>query len=303
MTMQDPYQILGVTKDATAEEIRKAYRSLAKKNHPDLHPGNKTAEARFKEIASAYGIVGDETKRKLFDSGNIDATGATVNRQPDHESYRQHAEARPGFKYERHFGGSGGDDDLFAEFFSQRANSTARGADSNYTFAVEFLDAVNGAKKRVVMADGKTLDIVIPAALKDGQTLRLRGQGQPGYGGGEAGDVLVAIHVKPHPSLKRDGNDIRSILPVTPGEALGGGKVPVGTIAGTVNLTIPKASNSGTILRLRGKGVPSKDRQGDHLVELRIVLPDQPDDDLTRAVVEWEVSHPYDPRAAKETSS
>ena len=295
--MADPYQILGVTREATLDDIRKAYRRLAKKNHPDLHPGDKGAEARFKEIASAYGIVGDEAKRALFDSGKIDASGAEQHPQPERPSYRQHAEAQSGSRYERHWNGAGQDqDDLIAELFGRHARAQTRGADVSYTFAVDFIDAIGGAKKRVVMADGRTLDIAIPAGLKDGQTLRLRGQGQPGLAGAEPGDVLVAVHVKPHPVFRRDGTDIRSTLPVTLAEAMAGKKVAVETVTGTVNLAVPKGSNTGTILRLRGKGVPSKGGNGDHLVELQVCLPASPDEDFIRSVVEWEAKHPYDPR-------
>jgi DnaJ-class molecular chaperone len=297
--MADPYQTLGVSREATQDEIRKAYRRLAKKNHPDLHPGDKGAEARFKEIASAYDIVGDEKKRARFDSGEIDASGAERQQPPEREFYRQHAEAGPGFKYERRWEGAGPDeeDDLFAGIFGRRgARTRARGPDVGYTFSVEFIEAINGAKKRVVMADGKALDITIPVGLRDGQTLRLRSQGQPGFGGGEPGDALVEIHVKPHPIFRREGNNIRSALPVTPGEALAGAKARVETVSGPVELAVPKGSNTGRILRLRGKGVPLPGGNGDHLVELQVVLPDHPDDELIRAVTEWEAKHPYDPR-------
>ena len=300
--MTDPYQILGVTRTATAEEIRKAYLRLAKKNHPDLNPGDKGAEARFKEIASAYDIVGDETKRAQFDSGRIDASGAQQH-QAGRGQYRQHAEGQPGFKYERYWNSDGEDDDMFAELFRRHAAAKARGADIRYTFAIEFTEAIEGAKKRVVMADGKTLDITIPTGMKDGQTLRLRGQGQPGTPGGEPGDVLVEMHVKPHPIFRREGDDIHSTLPVTLGEALGGAKLEVETVSGKVNLTVPKGSHTGTRLRLRGKGVPSKAGAGDHFVELQVILPDHPDDDLVRAVVDWETKHPYDPRKAMGAAS
>jgi DnaJ-class molecular chaperone len=303
--MADPYQILGVSREATQDEIRKAYRRLAKQNHPDLYPGDKGAEARFKEIASAYDIVGDEKKRARFDSGEIDASGAE-RQQSEREFYRQHAEAGPGSKYERRWDGTGHDeqDDLFAGIFGRRGpRAKARGADVGYTFSVEFTEAINGAKKRVVMGDGKTFDITIPVGSKDGQALRLRGQGHPGFGGGEPGDALVEIHVRPHSIFHREGNNIRSTLPVTPGEALAGAKVRVATVSGPVELAVPKGSNTGTILRLRRKGVPSAGGKGDHLVELQVILPDHPDDELVRCITEWETKHPYDPRERQEAQS
>lgn len=295
--MADPYAVLGISREATQEEIRKAYRRLAKENHPDLHPGDKGAEARFKEISAAYGILGDEKKRARFDSGEIDASGAE-RQQPEREFYRQHAEAGPGFKYERRWQRSEPDDeDLFAHIFGQRrAEVRARGSDISYTMSVEFTEAVNGAKKRVTMADGKTLDIAIPAGLQDGQILRLRGQGRPGLNGGEPGDALVEVHVTPHPIFRRDGNNIRSVLPITPGEALAGATVQAPTVSGHVQLRVPKGSNTGSILRLRGKGVASPHGQGDHLVELRVVLPAHPNEELVRSLTEWEAKHPYDPR-------
>ena len=296
--MADPYQTLGVGRSATQDEIRKAYRRLAKKNHPDLHPSDKGAEARFKAIASAYDIVGDEKKRARFDSGEIDASGVEQQR-PEREFYRQHAEAGSPFKYEQRWSGPGYDDpdDLFAGIFGARSQRTkARGADVHYTFPVEFTEAINGAKKRVVMADGKSLEITIPAGLKDGQTLRLRGQGQPGLGDSEPGDALVEIHIKPHTIFRREGNNIRSTLPVTPGEALAGAKVRIATVSGPVELAVPKGSNTGKIMRLRGKGVPSTGGKGDHLVELQVMLPDHPDDELVRCITEWEAKHAFDPR-------
>jgi len=304
--MADPYQTLGVSREATQDEIRKAYRRLAKENHPDLHPGDKAAEARFKDISAAYDIVGDETKRGRFDRGEIDASGA--EQQPrEREFYRQHAEAGPGFKYEeRRSGPQDFDADIFADLFGHRGGGQrmrARGPDLHYTLSVDFLEAVNGATKRVTMADGKTLDISIPPGLRDGQTLRLRGQGQPGIGGGEAGDALVEIHVKPHPVFQRDGNTIRSKLAVTPGEALAGTKVRVDTITGPVEVAIPKGSNTGRVLRLRGRGVPSSRGAGDHLVELQVVLPQRPDEELVKAITEWEAKHPYNPRQAQGAQS
>lgn len=297
--MADPYQILGVNRDATTDDIRKAYRRLAKKHHPDLNPGDKVAESRFKDIASAYAIVGDETKRALFDSGKIDATGAEQQAPNARQSYRQHAETQPGFKYERRWGGGGLDeDDLFAGLFREQArNAAVRGADIHYTFSVDFTDAAVGATRRIVMSDGRALDVTIPAGLADGQTLRLRGKGEPGRNGGPDGDALLVVHIRPHPIFRRDEHDIRSTLPVTLAEAMAGAKVAVQTITGAINLTVPKGSNTGTILRIRGKGIVSKSGAGDHFVELKVMLPSDPDDDIIKAVADWEAKHPYNPRA------
>jgi DnaJ-class molecular chaperone len=298
--MSDPYQVLGLRREATADEIQKAYRRLAKKNHPDLHPGDKAAEARFKDVATAYGVVGDEEKRRLFDSGKLDATGVEVPPAPEAARYRSRAEAPSSSKYSQGWDGAGsGEDDLFAELFGRRSPMSMRGSDVTYTLAIEFLEAVNGAKKRVVMADGKTLDIAIPACLDDGQTLRLRGQGQPGHGGAAAGDVLVVIHIIPHPVFQRDGIVIRSKLSVTLAEAFGGAKITADTVTGPVTLTVPKGANTGTVLRLRGKGVPSKTGAGDHMIELQVMLPTEPDDTFVQSVVAWETAHPYDPRKTK----
>lgn len=301
--MADPYQTLGVSKTATGEEIRKAYRKLAKEHHPDLNPGNKEAEARFKDISAAYALLGDPEKRRAFDAGEIDASGQP---QAERHFYRDYAGTGSGFRYERPEDLGGFEDlgDLFADMMRGRRGGARggaetqfrmRGGDVHYALPVEFLEAVNGAKKRVDMPDGKTLDIAIPAGVQDGQTLRLKGQGSPGFGGGPAGDALITVTVQPHPVFRREGNDIKSVLPITLSEALLGGSVPVDTITGPVNLKIPKHSNTARILRLRGKGVQGKVK-GDHLVELQVMMPPAPGEELEKAVSEWESKHPYNPR-------
>ena len=320
--MADPYQVLGVSKTAAQDEIRSAYRKLAKQHHPDLNPGNAEAEKRFKEISNAYEIVGDEAKRKRYDAGEIDEQGAE---KPERRYYREYAEADPNFRYGRSArgGASGGPGDgpdmadfgdadmgdIFSDLFrrgragggggSGGADFRMPGQDARYQMPVSFLEAVNGASRTVNMPDGKTLDIKIPAGLRDGQILRLKGQGQPGFGGGPPGDALVEVTVEPHSVFTREGNDIRSVLPITIGEALGGGTARAETIAGPVDVKIPKGANSGTKMRLRGKGVPDgkSGARGDHYVELRVMMPDKPDEALERSVTEWEREHPYDPRA------
>jgi len=307
--MGDPYQTLGLTKSATDEEVRKAYRKLAKEHHPDLNPGSKQAETRFKEISAAYALLSDPEKRRAFDAGEIDASGQP---QAERRFYRDYAGGAGNFRY-GHPEDLGGFEDLggiFADLMRGRAGAQRgawggaegqfrmRGGDVQYTLPVEFLEAVNGAKKRVDMPGGKTLDIAIPAGATDGQTLRLKGQGMPGLGGGPAGDALITVSVRPHPVFRREGNDIRSVLPITLSEALSGGSVTVDTIAGPVNLKIPKHSNTGRVLRLRGKGVQGKVK-GDHLVELQVVLPPHPNEALEKAVAGWESGHPYNPRGGR----
>ncbi len=301
--MADPYKTLGVAKGATDEEIRKAYRKLAKEHHPDLNPGNKAAESRFKDISAAYTLLSDAEKRRAFDAGEIDESGAP---QAERRYYRDYAGAQSGFRYQNpeDLGGFEDLSDVFADILKGRrggargggeAQFRMRGGDVSYSLPIDFLEAVNGAKKRVDMPDGKTLDIGIPAGVEDGQTLRLKGQGSPGFGGGPAGDALITVTVRPHPVFRREGNDIKSVLPITLNEALSGGTVQVDTITGPVSLKIPKHSNSGRILRLRGKGVQGR-AKGDHLVELQVVMPPHPDAELEKAVSDWESKHPYNPR-------
>ncbi len=297
MTARNPYEVLGVKKDATEAEIRRVYRNLAKQHHPDLNPGNKQAEARFKEISAAYDLLSDKEKRARYDRGEIDESGAE---RPRAYSYQDFAGGAPGAKYQGAEGMAPEDlDDLFA-FFSRgqgRRGGTGtnrmRGADRHYGLTVDFLDSVNGARRRLELGPGKSLDVSIPPGVRDGQVLRLAGQGDPGIGGAANGDALIEIAVAPHAFFRRDGDDIRLDLPVTLAEAMHGGKVAVPTPSGTVTMTIPPASNSGTILRLRGKGVGGR---GDALVTLKLVLPDKLDAELSGFLKEWEEKHPYDPR-------
>lgn len=302
---EDPYKVLGVARDASQDAIRKAYRKLAKEAHPDLNPGDKKAEERFKAISGAYDIVGDADKRARFDRGEIDASG--TERPPQQDFYRQYADADGGFRYQSSAGFEDFADisDLFSDMFQRagrgggRGTRQMRGRDLRYQLPVDFLDAVNGAKRRVTMPDGKTLDIAIPAGTRSGQTLRLKGKGMPGMNGGPDGDALVEVQVGAHPLFERDGDDIVVELPISIDEAVLGGKVAVPTITGKVNLTIPKGASSGQTLRLRGKGVPAGRNRaaGDQRVKLKIVMPPGIDDELEAFMKSWRESHTYNPRA------
>ncbi|MES1990234.1 MAG: J domain-containing protein [Pseudomonadota bacterium] len=295
--MDDPYETLGVKRDATAEEIRSAYRKLAKLHHPDLNPGKKEAEDRFKAVSAANDLLSDPEKRGRFDRGEIDASGA--ERPPERSYYRDFGDAPGGEKYGAgmHF-----DQDDFSSIFEQvfrqpggpRAGRTfdARGADAHYALSVSFLDAAVGAKRRLTLPDGQSLDVNIPAGLQNGQVLRLAGKGMPGYGKGGAGDALIEVSVEPHAFFRREGRDVYVELPVTLKEAVLGAKVEVPTISGPVHLTVPANSTSGTKLRLKGRGI----KGGNQFVTLKVMLPTDNEAELAEFLKNWTPHHDFDPR-------
>jgi DnaJ-class molecular chaperone len=300
----DPYKVLGVSKTATQDEIKKAYRKLAKRLHPDLHPDDPAKKAEFQDVSSAYDLLGDAEKRRQFDAGEIDASG---QERPERHYYHQYAGRDEGRRYEPGAGPEGFEDmsDIFSDLFARRQAGGggfrqevhARGPDMRYHLEVDFMDAARGGKRSVTMPDGKGLEISIPAGLRDGQTLRLRGKGGQGYGAGPAGDALVTVTVRPHPVFHRDGDDIEIELPVTFDEAVLGAKVEVPTIAGTVSMTIPKGASSGHRLRLKGKGIAAaKGKAGDQVVRLKIVLPDRIDDEMETLAKRWREHAHFDPR-------
>lgn len=291
----DPYDILGVSRGASDEDVRRAYLKLVKELHPDVNPA-KSAEERFKKVTAAHDILGDPERRRQFDRGEIDASGEP--RRPAYRAQTRGARARTGQMFEE-FG------DVFSDFFAGGGGGhgaggrgfSARGRDVRYTLDVDFIEAVQGAKKRVSMPDGGTLDLSVPEGVSDGQILRLRGRGEPGLGDGEAGDALVEVRVRPHQDFERQGNDILVELPITIDEAVLGAKVEVPTVTGRVHLTIPKGTSSGQVLRMKGKGVRhgASGAAGDQLVRIRIVLPETIDDSLSYFFTEWRQKHQYDP--------
>lgn len=286
----DPYAALGVPRASSAEEIRKAYRKLAKELHPDVRPNDKASAERFKRVTAAFNLLTDENLRGRFDRGEIDADG---NEQPQFQpggGFGGFAGAGAGARAR---GGGRSDvfEDLFDGLFSRGGGSRGfgqqRGEDVRYRMDIDFLDAVNGGKRRVTMSDGRTLDLAIPAGLNSGQTLRLKGQGLPGAGGGPAGDALVEVKVSEHPVFRRDGDDIRMDFKITLAEAVEGGRVPVQTPSGPVTMSVPPGSSSGDLLKLRGKGVQTRPNPGDLLVRLMIVLPRKDDPDLREFISKW----------------
>lgn len=303
---EDLYSVLGVARTATPETVTKAYRKLAKKLHPDLNPGDKAAEEKFKQVAGAYSILNDEEKRGRYDRGEIDASGQERQQQQQHY-YREYAGGEDGARYRSSAGYEdiGAFSDLFGDLFGERGGARGgggrryamRGPDAQYRLEVDFLAAVNGTKTRITLPDGGTLDVTIPAGVTDGQVLRLKGKGMPGMGEGGPGDALIEIAVRPHPVFNREGDDITVEVPITFDEAVLGGKIEVPTIGGRVFATVPPGANTGQTLRLKGRGIKSKSgKAGDQLVKLSVVLPERIDDDLKSFAEKWREAHRYDPR-------
>ena len=310
--MRDPYTVLGVPKSAGADEIKKAFRGLAKKFHPDQNKTDPKAKEKFSEANSAYEILGDEKKRAQFDRGEIDAEG-----KPRFHGFDGFGGGRrrpqPGAQeYEHNFsgGGAGGPrggfdpSDIFADFFGGgargrgRSRAAPKGEDLQGAVTVSLTEAVQGGSARVALANGRTLEVRIPAGIEDGKQIRLKGQGNPGPMGGEPGDALVTVRIAKHPFFRVEGRDLRLDLPITLYEAVLGGKVQVPTLGGAVEMTLPSGTNSGRILRLRGKGLPpaGTTAAGDLLVTLRVTLPEKTDAEFEGLMRKWQSMNPYDPR-------
>lgn len=314
--MRDPYTILGLSRSASADDIKKAYRKLAKLHHPDLKPGDSANEERFKEISAAYTLLSDPQKRARFDRGEIDSSG-----QERHAGFGARGGTGRGRAYSGAAGGGadesfyGGGDDWFSDLFGGgrrrpggggagggaggSAGPKVRGSDISYSVTVPFVEAIQGAKRRINLSNGKSIDVNVPPGTEDQQKLRLKGQGLPGMGGMPAGDAIVEVHVETHPFFTRQDADIHLELPITLNEAVLGATITVPTVGGKVAVKVPPGSNTGSLLRLRGKGVPGAAAgagAGDQYVKLKVVLPDPPDGELTKFIEQWAKTRSYDVR-------
>ena len=300
--MTDPYETLGLSRSASDKDIKDAFKKLARKYHPDLHPGDKTAEAKFKDISAANDLLKDKEKRRRFDAGEIDASGAERPQErfyrdfADGPAYASHAE-QDGFVSKEQL------EEFLARAFAggtQRSQGTfrARGQDASYMLPVGFLEVANGAVRTITLPEGKTLQVTIPEGAEDRQMLRLKGQGMPGFGDGPPGDAYVELHVQPHPFFRRKDDNIHVEVPVTLKEAALGARVEVPTISGPVTMTIPKGSNTGKTLRLRDKGIRNRKsgQRGHQLVTLKVVLPAVEEPELTAFLETWQPTNADDPR-------
>ncbi|WP_426032740.1 DnaJ C-terminal domain-containing protein [Caulobacter sp. DWP3-1-3b2] len=306
---RDPYTELGVSRTATAAEIRKAFHKLAKAHHPDTNPGDKKSEERFKQVTAAFDIIGDVDKRKKFDAGEIDVDG----RETARGGFGGSGSPFGGGGFNRGRPGAGGGDgpeidlnDLFGDILGRNRGAGAgagsfgggfspKGADVRARLDIDLEEAIKGGKKRVAFSDGRTIDVTIPVGAQEGQTLRLKGQGSPGRGG--QGDALIELAIKPHPIYRREADTLVMDLPISVPDAVLGGKVEAPTPDGPVTLSIPKGSNTGAKLRLKGRGLSDgKGKRGDLFARLVVTLPETPDAELEQFAETWRTQRPYAPK-------
>ncbi len=312
MAGKDYYQILGVSKTASEDEIKKTYRNLAKKYHPDKNKGNKDAENKFKEISEAYAVLSDKEKRSQYDRLGSEAFG------PGGQN------PFAGFDFSQFMGGGGGArgrrggarggsrtvdfTDLFGDLFGGGGGGGGfqaepqRGADVESETSIDFRDAILGTTLDLRFSDGRTVKVRIPEGVADGQKLRIKGKGETGPMGGPPGDLHLIVHVRPHPLFERRGDDIHIDLPITLGEAVRGADIDVPTIHGPVRARIPAGTQSGQTFRLRGKGVKKKNATGDHYYKVQIAVPRDLGAEALKGVDQIESAYHGSPRANLKTA-
>lgn len=298
----DLYKELGVSKSASADEIKKVYKKLAAKLHPDRNPGDQKVEARFKAVNRAYQVLSDPDKRRLYDEFGEESLREGFNAAAT-RAYRNAAQAAGarrarggGLDFEDFQGGigSGGFGDLLGDLFSgggrgARRGAPMKGADVASEVAIDFVSAIRGAELRLRLQDGgEEVTVRVPPGAGEGDKVRVPGHGAPSMAGGQPGDLVITVHVNPHPAFERDGLDLYLNLPITVGEAHRGAKVRVPTPDGAVTLSVPKHSQSGQEVRLKGKGVKRAAKQGDLYVRFQVKLPAKDSDEIERAVATLE---------------
>lgn len=300
MAEQDLYEILEVPRSASEEEIRKSYRKLARKHHPDVNPNDPTAEGRFQEISFAYDVLSDAKKRELYDEFGHQGldSGFDPARAREYRAWQEQTRRSP---YHNESFSMGGDlEDLLKGIFgdAQRPSGPRQGPSTQGEVLVDFETAVTGGEVRL-QTDQRTLRVNIPRGATDGTKIRLAGQGQAGRGGGAPGDLFLTVRVRPHAIWSRDGEDLTMTLPITVGEAVSGAKISVPTPSGSVSLRVPPRSANGQKLRLRGQGVQSLDGKhtGDLYVTLAVTLPSTQDPKLEELAREMERLYDHDVRA------
>jgi molecular chaperone DnaJ len=286
---RDFYKVMGVSKDVSEAELKKKYRKLAREFHPDLHPGDAKAEARFKEINEAHDILSDKAKRAEYDQVRAMGSGPRFTGGAGGQG--------AGFN-----GGGAGFEDVFANLFGGGGfgggfGGPQRGGDLSTKTTLAFIDSIHGTSIKLNI-NGKDLTVNIPAGVSDGQKIKLRGKGQPSPNGGPAGDLIIDVHVKPHPVFSRDGNNIRVTVPVTFHEAVAGATIQVPTLGGEpVKLKVSPGTPNGRVLRVKGRGVQGAKAVGDLLATVEIAVPAHVSDKAMKALAEFDALLPeQDPR-------
>lgn len=304
--MNDPYLILGVDKKSSLDEIKTAYKKLARKYHPDLNPGKKESEEKFKNVANAYDLIGTVEARAKFDSGDTDEQ---KQKQYDEFVKNQAKRRGPTYKDTQDKGGrysyeyaTGMDDDIFSSLFGKNKNHQGSsgfnypGEDELFQLEISFYESAVGVQKTINLPNGKKLQVQIPGGITSGQKLKFKGQGKPGMGAAPVGDLFIQISVSPSEQFKREGKDIVSEVPISFFEAINGGDVEIDTIDGKIMLKIPAGVTTGTRLRIKGKGAGKQDERGNHLALIKIVMPKDPSAEFKESMAHLEKQFNYNPR-------
>lgn len=293
--MIDPYKTLGVNKSSSLEEIKASYKKLARAYHPDLNPGKKDSEEKFKEVAHAFGLIGTAEAKSQYDSGEIHEQ----RQKHQGSSYKETQDQSGRYSYEY---AAGMEDEIFSSFFGRnRGHESGTGMnypgdDELYHMEIDLRESAVGVEKTLTLPNGKKLQVQIPAGISSGQKLKFRGQGKAGIGAGPPGDGFIQITVKPSPHFKREGKDIISEVPISFFEAMSGAEVEVLTVDGKVMLTIPSGVSTGTKVRIKGKGAGQQNDRGHHLAVIKIVMPKNPPQDFKEAISLLEKQFQYNPR-------